>query len=380
MPLPTALTPPWGSDGPRLDLETRLSHLKRVGEEIITERELRTLLETKQHPTAYDGFEPSGLAHLPFGVLRPILVDDMLKAGVRMKLWIADWFAWVNNKMGGDLDKIREVGRYFVEVWKAAGVDMSKVDVLWTSDAAREEEYWKKVITVAQNSTLARAQRALTIAGRTTKESIQTAQLFYPMMQVADIFWLDVDICQLGVDQRRANILAREIAERMKWKKPVAIHHHMLIGLQGKREPEGLFDEDTSVDSEIASKMSKSKPETSIFVHDSKEAIMSKVNSAYCPPRVVEGNALMEYARYIIFRKLESLTIERPEKYGGNAEFQSYGELESAYASGKLHPADLKKGVGEALDEVVAPIREHFLKDPAAKRLYLSVLEAETTR
>ena len=362
-----------------MDIETRLAYVRQVGEEIITEKELRTLLETNDHPTAYDGFEPSGLAHLPFGVLRPILVDDMLKAGVRMKLWIADWFAWVNNKMGGDLQKIKEVGRYFVEVWRAAGVDMSKVDVLWTSDAAKQEEYWKKVITVAQNSTLARAQRALTIAGRTTKESIQTAQLFYPMMQVADIFWLDVDICQLGVDQRRANILAREIADKLKWKKPVAVHHHMLIGLQGSKEPEG-FDENGAMDAEISSKMSKSKPETSIFVHDSAEEIMRKVNSAYCPPKVLAGNALIEYSRYIVFRKQESLRIERPEKYGGNVEFFSSSELEKAYVGGTLHPADLKRGVGEALDGIISPIREHFVKDPHARRLYESVRAAETTR
>ena len=362
-----------------MDIETRLAYVRQVGEEIITEKELRALFETKDHPTAYDGFEPSGLAHLPFGVLRPILVDDMLKAGVRMKLWIADWFAWVNNKMGGDLQKIKEVGRYFIEVWKAAGVDMSKVEVLWTSDAARQEEYWKKVITVAQNSTLARAQRALTIAGRTTKESIQTAQLFYPMMQVADIFWLDVDICQLGVDQRRANILAREIADRLKWKKPVAVHHHMLIGLQGRKEPEG-FDENGAMDAEISSKMSKSKPETSIFVHDSAGEILRKVNSAYCPPKVLEGNALIEYSRYIVFRKQKSLRIERPEKYGGNVEFFSPDELEKAYVSGALHPADLKRGVGVALDGIISPIREHFVKDPHARKLYEAVRAAETTR
>ncbi len=136
------------------------------------------------------------------------------------------------------------------------------------------------------------------------------------MMQVADIFWLDVDICQLGLDQRRANILAREVADKMKWKKPVAVHHHMLIGLQGKKEPEGLFDEDGAVDSEISSKMSKSKPETSIFVHDSTDTILRKVNSAYCPPKVLEGNALIEYSRYIVFRKLGSLKVERPESMG----------------------------------------------------------------
>lgn len=360
-----------------MDLEARYGLIRNVGEEIITEGELRTLLETNDHPTAYDGFEPSGLAHLPFGVLRPILVDDMLKAGVRMKLWIADWFAWVNNKMGGDLQKIQEVGRYFVEVWRAAGVDMSKVDLLWTSEAAKSEEYWKKVITVAQNSTLVRAQRALTIAGRTAKDSIQAAQLFYPMMQVADIFWLDVDICQLGLDQRRANILAREIADKMKWKKPVAVHHHMLMGLQGKKEPEGAFDENGDIDAEIRSKMSKSIPETSIFVHDSPETIMRKINSAYCPPKVLEGNVLIEYSRYIIFRKRRSLRVERPEKYGGNAEFSSAEELEGAYRAGTLHPADLKKGVGEALDGIVAPIREHFVKDASARRLYAAVKAAE---
>jgi tyrosyl-tRNA synthetase len=362
-----------------LDVDSRLSYIKRVGEEIITEYELRTLLESKQHPTAYDGFEPSGLAHLPFGVLRPIMMDDMLKAGVRMKLWIADWFAWVNNKMGGDLKKIQEVGKYLIEVWKAAGVDMSKVEVLWTSEAARNEEYWKKVVTVAQNFTLARAQRALTIAGRSSKEAVQAAQLLYPMMQVADIFWLDVDICQLGLDQRRANILSREVADKMKWKKPVAVHHHMLIGLQGKKAPEG-FDENGALDAEIASKMSKSKPETSIFVHDSTDVIMKKVNSAYCPPKVLDWNALIEYSRYIIFRKLKSLRIERPDKYGGTVEFRSPEELEDAYVGGRLHPADLKKGVGEALDGIISPIREHFVKNPAARRLYETVLASETTR
>ncbi len=362
-----------------MDVETRLDHIRRVGEEIITEKELRTLLETNDHPTAYDGFEPSGLAHLPFGVLRPIMVEDLLKAGVKPKLWIADWFAWVNNKMGGDLEKIQEVGRYFVEVWKAAGVDMAKVEVLWTSDAAKSVEYWKRVVTVAQNATLARTTRAITIAGRTSKELIQTAQLFYPVMQVADIFWLDVDICQLGLDQRRANILAREIAEKLNWRKPVAVHHHMLLGLQGKKEPEG-YDENSALDTAITSKMSKSKPESSIFVHDTRDEIQRKVNNAYCPPKVAEGNPLIDYSKYIIFRKSKSLKVERPEKYGGNAEFFSHEELLRDYQSGKLHPADLKKGVGDSLDTIIRPIREHFEKVPSARKLYLAVKAAETTR
>jgi tyrosyl-tRNA synthetase len=362
-----------------LDIETRLDLIKRVGEEIITESELRTLLLAKENPTAYDGFEPSGLAHIPFGVLRAINIEDLLKAGVHVKLWIADWFAWVNSKMGGDLERIQQVGKYFIEVWKAAGVNMSKVEILWTSDAVKSEEYWKKVITVAQNVTLARSRRAITIMGRTTKELVQTAQLLYPMMQVADIFWLDVDICQLGLDQRRANILAREVAEKLRWKRPVAVHHHMLVGLEGAKAAEG-YDENAAVDREIASKMSKSKPETSIFVHDSPAQIQTKIGSAFCPPKEVANNPVLEYCKYIIFRKLRSLRVERQEKYGGNIEFLSYRELEEAYRSGKLHPTDLKEAVGSALDQIVKPIRDHFEKDPSAKKLYRYVQSAEVTR
>lgn len=90
--------------------EQRMKYIERVGEEIITREELIKLLEQKAHPVAYDGFEPSGLSHLPFGLFRPLLIEDLQKAGVRFKLFIADWHGWVNNKMGGDLEKIQIVG------------------------------------------------------------------------------------------------------------------------------------------------------------------------------------------------------------------------------------------------------------------------------
>src|SRR5207302_8837278 len=114
-----------------MDVEERLELIRRVGEEIITEPELRTLLETKEHPVAYDGFEPSGLAHVPFGILRAINIGDLQKAGVKVRLWVAGWFAWVNNKMRGAFEKSKQVRRYFVEVWKAEGADLTTVEFLW---------------------------------------------------------------------------------------------------------------------------------------------------------------------------------------------------------------------------------------------------------
>ena len=35
---------------------------------------------------------------------------------------VADWFAQLNNKMGGDLKKIQTVGKYLVDMWRAVGM------------------------------------------------------------------------------------------------------------------------------------------------------------------------------------------------------------------------------------------------------------------
>lgn len=362
-----------------MDIETKMDLIRQVGEEIITEQELRELLQTKQHPIAYDGFEPSGLAHIAFGVYRAINIEDLIKAGIHFKLWIADWFGWINNKMGGDLEKIKEVGKYFIEVWKAAGVPTKKVEFLWASDAVSDPEYWKKVILIAKNTTVNRTIRCLSIMGRKETELKETALLFYPMMQCADIFHLKADICQLGLDQRRANMLAREVGPKLGLWKPVTVSHHMLMGLQGIKQPEG-FDTNKQIDTEISSKMSKSKPETCILVHDTKEDIARKMNNAFCPAKVVANNPVLEYAKYMIFRKFKTLEINRSAKYGGDLKIGNYEELEKLYREGKIHPLDLKNATAESLDKLIKPIREHFEKNKKAKELYEAVKKSKVTR
>lgn len=356
--------------------EQRLRLIERVGEEIITREELRKLLEEKKHPIAYDGFEPSGAAHIAFGVFRPLLLEDMHKAGVHFKLFIADWHAWVNNKMGGDLEKIQTVGRYFIEVWKAAGV--KNAEYVWASDIASRTEYWKKVILIAKHTTVQRATRALTIMGRKEGEMKEVAQYFYPMMQTADIFELEADITQLGLDQRRACILSREVGPKIGLWKPVIVSHHMLMGLEGVKQPEG-FEDDKKKDTEISSKMSKSKPSTAVFVHDSAEEIKKKLGGAFCPAKTVENNPVLEYCRYMVFRKFDKMKIERPKKFGGDVVFSSYSGLEEAFAKGDLHPQDLKSGTALYIDKMIEPVRSHFEKGKA-KELFDFVRKQEVTR
>lgn len=360
-----------------MDLEEKLDLiLKPPTEEVITREELKELLETNEHPVAYDGFEPSGMAHLGSGLLRAIKLKDMVDAGLRFKLLLADWFAWINNKMGGDLEKIQKAGKYLIEVWKACGIDFDKVEIVWTSDIVGDKDYWKLVIEVAKNTTVKRMMRCSTIMGRKEGEMIYTAQLFYPAMQATDPFELKVDICQLGMDQRHATILSREVAEKLGFKKPVCVHHHLLLGLQEQKrmgsDQAGLQLEDK--------KMSKSKPETCIFMHDSEEEIKRKINNAFCKPKEIENNPVLEICKYIIFRKQKTFLVERPAKFGGNLEFENYEDLEKTYRKGELHPLDLKKAVAGDLSKMMKPIREHFEKNRVAKDLLDVVKQAKITR
>jgi tyrosyl-tRNA synthetase len=263
---------------------------------VTTVDELTALYKAREHPVVYDGFEPSGRMHIAQGVLRAINVNKLTSTGCMFKFWVADWFAQLNNKMDGDLAKIKTVGLYMIEIWKAIGMNMQNVRFLWASEEinAHADEYWTRVMDIARLNNLARIQRCCTIMGRKETDEMSAAQIFYPCMQAADVFFLKADICQLGMDQRKVNMLAREYAGDKKMRfKPVVISHHMLMGLKEGQE-----------------KMSKSDPDSAIFMEDAAEDVSRKIKKAYCPPEIVEKNPIMDYAKYIIFGYYGQMTVK----------------------------------------------------------------------
>ena len=99
--------------------------------------------------------------------MKAINVNKLTSAGCRVKIWIADWFAQLNNKMGGDLKKIEVVGRYLIEIWKAVGMDIDggKVEFLWSSKEinSRAHEYWPLVMDIARRNTVSRIKRWINV-------------------------------------------------------------------------------------------------------------------------------------------------------------------------------------------------------------------------
>ena len=348
-----------------MDIEEKVKIIKSVGSELVTEEELRELLTEKEHPVAYDGFEPSGRIHIAQGLLRAMTVNKLLSTGIRFTFYVADWFGMLNNKMGGDLEKIQTVGEYFIEVWKACGLDLEKVKFVWASEFIKSHpEYWETVLKLSMNATVQRVLRCGQIMGREDSANNPSAQILYPLMQAADIHHLGADIAQLGLDQRKVNMLARDVFPKIGLKPPIALHHHMLQGLTFK-ETEGM----DAIDKKIELKMSKSKPDTAIFMTDTEEDIKRKFKKAYCPEGQAEENPVLEYCQCIVFEKVDEFVVKRPEKFGGNVAFKSYDELEKAFVAKELHPMDLKQATAEYINSFLEPVRRHFEEDARAKEL-----------
>ncbi len=364
-----------------MTLDERLNLIREVGEEIISEEELVKLLESNEQLVAYDGFEPSGQIHIAQGLLRAINVNKMIKAGVKFKMWVADWHAMANNKMGGDLEKIKTVGKYFIEVWRAGGMDLKNVEFLWASDMAKNPDYWKLVVQVGKTNVLKRFIRTAEMMGREESlDKLTGANIIYSCMQVADIFMLGAKITQLGMDQRKVNMLAREIGPQLGFWKPVVVSHHMLMGL-GKPTEEG---EDKTART-IAMKMSKSNPDNAIFMTDTKEDIHRKITKAYCPEGEIKDNPVLEYYKYIIFESfdrlgMDTIVIDRPTKFGGPVILNSYQNLEKLFGEKQIHPLDIKHTAIILLDKLLQPVREHFQKNLFAKDLLAKVQSFQVTR
>jgi tyrosyl-tRNA synthetase len=320
----------------------------------------------------YDGFEPSGRMHIAQGVFKAMNVNKCTFPGTNSTFifWVADWFALMNDKMGGDLDKIKTVGKYLIEVWKAAGMDLSNVVFKWCSEEITNnaDQYWPKMLDIARRFNISRIKKCCQIMGR-LEGSLTSAQILYPLMQCTDVFFLKADICQLGVDQRKVNMLAREYCLAAKIKnKPIILSHHMLYGLKAGQE-----------------KMSKSDPDSAVFMEDSSEDVERKIMNAYCPTKEEEKDAAaveedagkesmhlveekvknpcLDYIKNIIFSPPDATFT------AGGTTYADFETVRDKFLGGEMSEEDLKRGLIDSLNTLLEPVRSHFSTNENAKDL-----------
>ena len=373
--------------------EEKFNLITRNLEEVLTEEELKSLIESGTPLKHYIGFEISGKVHLGTGLICMQKVKDLHDAGVEVTIFLADWHGWINNKLDGTLETANKMARsYFEEGLKAGylclGGNPDNIKFILGSELYSQNPnlYWSTMIKVGKATTISRMMRSTDIMGRTAGESSNAATLMYPAMQAADLFIMERNIIHAGTDQRNVHVIARDVAKDLGIKKPIAIHHHLIMGLKplGDNDDPELVKKASNVNNltykEKASlitslKMSKSKPSSAIFITDNPEDIKRKVNNAYCPEGVVEFNPILDWVKHLVFyyqgvnlahNQGVQIQIKRKPEHGGDITYASYENLEKDYLDKKLHPQDLKMAMAEWLIEKLEPARKYF-EDPKRK-------------
>ena len=305
--------------------------------------------------SAYIGLEPSGKAHLGWIILGDT-IRNLLDEGVNVIILLADWHAWVNDKFGRDMGKISTAAEYMSEMFRAIlenpgeGTGPGEIQFIRASDIMDSGKYWERVLRCSKNMSLSRVRRTFSIMGRDEDSSDHDlAAFYYPALQAADIFELEVDIAFGGMDQRKAHMYMREVAEKNQWIKPTCIHTPMLSGLKG---PGGRMDS-------FDHKMSKSDPGNAILLDDDSESIRSKIRKSF----LEVGNdksPIFEISQNVIMPKLGRIVVSPDPKYGRPSEWTDQQQFVDAVSNGEIHPLDAKMAVADALFEVLEPISQHF--------------------
>lgn len=322
--------------------EERRELILRNTEEIVTEDELTTLLETKETPRIYVGYAPTGEMHIGhYTTIRKLA--DFLEAGLAVTVLIADLHAHLDDEKS-PYDLLDARSRYYqlaIEAMiEAAGSDSTEVEFIRGSEFELQEPYTLELYRLAAETTITRAQRAGSEVVR-QRDNPRLGSLLYTLMQALDVAALESDIAYGGIDQRGIYMLAREILPDRAFDKPICVFAPLLSGLDGE-------------------KMSASQETTSVSLTDAPDDIEEKIMGAYCPAGERENNGILEYLEYLVFPIWTDMNrafeIVRPEQYGGTVAYDQYASLEEDFIAGDLHPQDLKAATAEAIAELITPI------------------------
>ncbi|MBU1136052.1 MAG: tyrosine--tRNA ligase [Nanoarchaeota archaeon] len=324
-----------------MNAEERFELIKRNLQEVIGEEELKDLLKKKKEVSVYWGAMPTGSISIAY--FFPMLkVADFLKAGMKVKILIADLHAALDSTPWVLLEKRYNYYKIaIITILKTIGVDIKKLEFVKGSEFQLKPEYMYDVLQLSRIVSQHDANKSASEVVKQSKNP-KVSGLIYPLMQVIDEQYLNVDAQFGGMDQRKIFVLAREVLPKIGYDQRVELINPLIRGLVGE-------------------KMSSSIEATKIDLLDDEKAVKKKLNNAEMVVGDVNSGvmALLEYFIMILKGdKKEKFTIKRDKKFGGNIEYANYKEIEKDFKEKKLHPLDLKNAVAEEINSLLKNFRK----------------------
>ncbi|SCU96696.1 LANO_0E14114g1_1 [Lachancea nothofagi CBS 11611] len=325
-------------------------------QEVLNAQIIKEVLEVQKRPLKlYWGTAPTGRPHCGYFVPMTKLAH-FLKAGCEVRVLLADLHAFLDN-MKAPLEVVQYRAKYYECVIKSLlrsiNVPIEKLNFVVGSSYQLSAEYTMDLFRLSNAVSQNDAKRAGADVVKQVANPLLSG-LIYPLMQALDEEHLGCDAQFGGVDQRKIFVLAEENLPSLGYKKRAHLMNPMVPGLtQG-------------------GKMSASDPNSKIDILEEPKQVKKKINTAFCAPGLVEDNGLLSFVEYVVapIQELKfganyfKFHIDRPDKFGGPITYTSFSDLVQDFKVEKLAPPDLKTGVADIINELLAPIREDFSKNP----------------
>ncbi|KAF9359432.1 hypothetical protein BGX26_012332 [Mortierella sp. AD094] len=324
--------------------------ISRNLQEVLGKEQIETIL-AERDLNIYWGTAPTGKPHLGYFV--PMTkIADFLEAGCHITVLIADIHAFLDN-MKAPMELVGKRAEYYTELIKATltsiGVPTERLKFVQGSSYQLTAEYSLANMKICSKTTEHDAKKAGAEVVKQVASPLLSG-LMYPGMQALDEEFLGVDAQFGGVDQRKIFVFAEKMLPALGYKKRAHLMNTMVPGLAGP-------------------KMSSSDADSKIDLLEAPEDVKRKLSKAFCEEGNITENGILSFVKTVLFplRSMNgnspSFSILRPEKFGGDVIYKTYEELENDFRDKKVHPGDLKKAVTDAINELLAPIREWFNND-----------------
>ena len=216
--------------------------LRRGVAEIISEKEMRALLDSGKKLRLKEGFDPSfpdiHLGHMV--TLRKLRQFQDL--GHRVILIVGDWTAQIGDPSGASVtrpmlspEQVRTNARTYMEQFFKI-VDSKKTEVRWQSEWFGEFDL-NDVICLTSRFTVAQLLARDDFNKRyKTGRPIAVTELLYPLLQAYDSVAVEADVEFGGIDQKFNLLVGRELQSEVGQRSQQVFLSPLLIGTEGSQK------------------------------------------------------------------------------------------------------------------------------------------------
>ncbi|KAI0403994.1 tyrosyl-tRNA synthetase [Xylaria palmicola] len=277
-----------------------------------------------------------------------VKIAQLLAAGCDMVILLADIHGFLDN-LKAPIELVEHRVKYYrfaiTALLQACGVSTEKVEFILGSSYQKTPDY---VMDIYKLCSLTSEHDAKKAGAEIVKQSANSplSGLLYPILQVLDEQYLNVDAQFGGLDQRKLFTAAKEWLPKLGYRERAHLMNDMIPGLQG-------------------GKMSSSDESSKIDLLDPPDVVAKKIKKAEAAPRVAEGNGLLAYVEHVFLPVAElkgkrEFIISRERDGLEPLVYTTVAQMRSDYENDILTPQLLKPAVTKALHDILIPIQDAY--------------------